>query len=115
MLWVLIEIGSLSFMQIVSGTFNQLPRTCLYQSVFWAVAVVALYLQVKKSKLQYVVLFLISMLVINNAIQINKVLYCDDVKNQRDVAVAERIYADIQKIDDYQDKAVVFFGRYTRI
>lgn len=110
MLWVLIEIGSLSFMQIVSGTFNQLPRTCLYQSVFWAVAVVALYLQVKKSKLQYVVLFLISMLVINNAIQINKVLYCDDVKNQRDVAVAEQIYADIQKIDDYQDKAVVFLG-----
>lgn len=111
-IWVITEVIAFSFMQIITGTFYQLPRVSLYLSVFWAVAVCSLYLLIKNKNqiIQYVFYIFILLLVLNNSIAINKVVYCDNVKNELDVQVAQNIYKDIQKIDNYSELPVVFIG-----
>lgn len=110
----LLELGSAFFMPLLTGNYFQLPRVTLYLSVFWGICACSLYMYCRNTNCKKIYIFAVLFLSVNiyyNALHVNKVIYCDYIKDERDLEVANNIYHDLQAATkNYKEKPVVFVG-----
>lgn len=101
-------------MPLLTGNYFQLPRVTLYLSVFWGICACSLYMYCRNTNYKKIYILAVLFLSVNiyyNALHVNKVIYCDYIKDERDLEVANNIYRDLQATTkNYKEKPVVFVG-----